>query len=72
MPIESKALHGLDSLLSIVQMPAGVPVATMAIGGAANAALYAARILALHDPALAAALDERSARVASEVEAIEL
>ena len=72
VPIESKALHGLDSLLSIVQMPAGVPVATMAIGGAANAALYAARILALHDPALAAALDERSARVASEVEAIEL
>ena len=72
VPIESKALHGLDSLLSIAQMPAGVPVATMAIGGAANAALYAARILALHDPALAAALDERSARVASEVEAIEL
>jgi 5-(carboxyamino)imidazole ribonucleotide mutase len=72
VPIESKALHGLDSLLSIVQMPAGVPVATMAIGGAANAALYAARILALHDPALAAALDERSARVAGEVEAIEL
>jgi 5-(carboxyamino)imidazole ribonucleotide mutase len=72
VPIESKALHGLDSLLSIVQMPAGVPVATMAIGGAANAALYAARILALHDPALATALDERSARVAGEVEAIEL
>jgi 5-(carboxyamino)imidazole ribonucleotide mutase len=72
VPIESKALHGLDSLLSIVQMPAGVPVATMAIGGAANAALYAARILALHDPALAAALDERSARIAGEVEAIEL
>ena len=72
VPIESKALHGLDSLLSIVQMPAGVPVATMAIGGAANAALYAARILALHDPALAAALDERSARIAGEVEATEL
>jgi len=72
VPIESKALHGLDSLLSIAQMPAGVPVATMAIGGAANAALYAARILALHDPVLAAALDERSARIAGEVEAIEL
>jgi 5-(carboxyamino)imidazole ribonucleotide mutase len=72
VPIESKALRGLDSLLSIVQMPAGVPVATMAIGGAANAALYAARILALQDPVLAAALDERSARVAREVEAIEL
>ena len=72
VPVESRALKGLDSLLSIVQMPAGVPVATMAIGGAANAALYAARILALNDPALAAALDERSARVADEVEAIEL
>jgi 5-(carboxyamino)imidazole ribonucleotide mutase len=72
VPIESKALKGLDSLLSIVQMPAGVPVATMAIGGAANAALYAARILALNDPALTAALDERSARIAGEVEAIEL
>ncbi len=53
VPVESKALKGLDSLLSIVQMPAGVPVATMAIGGAANAALYAARILALTDTALA-------------------
>ena len=72
VPMRSSMLDGLDSLLSIAQMPAGVPVATMAIGGAANAALYAARILALHDPALAAALDERSARVASEVEAIEL
>ena len=46
VPIESKALHGLDSLLSIVQMPAGVPVATMAIGNAKNAALFAVRILA--------------------------
>ena len=49
VPVESKALKGLDSLLSIAQMPAGVPVATMAIGGAANAALFAARILALTD-----------------------
>jgi 5-(carboxyamino)imidazole ribonucleotide mutase len=72
VPIQSKALKGLDSLLSIVQMPAGVPVAAMAIGGAANAALYAARILALNDPALAAALEARTARIASEVEAIEL
>jgi 5-(carboxyamino)imidazole ribonucleotide mutase len=72
VPCPSRALQGQDSLLSIVQMPAGVPVATMAIGGAANAALYAARILALHDPALAAALDERSARIAGEVEATEL
>jgi 5-(carboxyamino)imidazole ribonucleotide mutase len=72
VPIQSKALKGLDSLLSIVQMPAGVPVAAMAIGGAANAALYAARILALNDPALADVLAARTARIASEVEAIEL
>jgi 5-(carboxyamino)imidazole ribonucleotide mutase len=72
VPVESKALKGLDSLLSIAQMPAGVPVATMAIGGAANAALYAARILALHDAALAKKLTERVARIAAEVEAIEL
>jgi 5-(carboxyamino)imidazole ribonucleotide mutase len=69
VPVESKALKGLDSLLSIAQMPAGVPVATMAIGGAANAALYAARILALTDDALAERLEERTARIAREVEA---
>jgi 5-(carboxyamino)imidazole ribonucleotide mutase len=50
VPVPSKALKGMDSLLSIVQMPAGVPVATMAIGGAVNAALFAARIVALGDP----------------------
>ena len=72
VPVESKALKGLDSLLSIAQMPAGVPVAAMAIGGAANAALFAARILALHDPELARKLDERVARVTAEVEAIAL
>ena len=72
VPVESKALKGLDSLLSIAQMPAGVPVATMAIGGAANAALFAARILALHDAELARKLDERVARVTADVEAIEL
>ena len=72
VPVESKALKGLDSLLSIAQMPAGVPVATMAIGGAANAALFAARILALHDKDLARKLDERVARIAADVEAIEL
>ncbi|MGA2396279.1 MAG: 5-(carboxyamino)imidazole ribonucleotide mutase [Candidatus Lustribacter sp.] len=69
VPVESKALKGLDSLLSIAQMPAGVPVATMAIGGAANAALFAARILALTDAALAQRLAERTARIAREVEA---
>lgn len=59
VPIQSKALNGLDSLLSIVQMPAGVPVATFAIGvaGAKNAALFAAQILAVSDPALRARLD---------------
>ncbi|MBV8581558.1 MAG: 5-(carboxyamino)imidazole ribonucleotide mutase [Candidatus Eremiobacteraeota bacterium] len=72
VPVQSKALNGLDSLLSIAQMPAGVPVATMAIGGAANAALFAARILALHDADLARRLDERVARITAEVEAIEL
>src|SRR5579884_198623 len=60
VPIQSKALNGLDSLLSIVQMPAGVPVATMAIGNAANAALLAARILALSDPELARVLKQRA------------
>lgn len=53
IPIKSAALNGLDSLLSIVQMPSGIPVATMAINGAKNAALYAVSILALGDAALA-------------------
>ena len=53
VPVQSKALSGMDSLLSIAQMPAGVPVATMAIGNATNAALLAVRILALNDSALA-------------------
>ncbi len=58
VPIQSRALNGLDSLLSIVQMPAGVPVATMAIGkaGAVNAALYAVAILAATRPDLRAKL----------------
>jgi len=56
VPIPLSQLDGLDSLLSIVQMPRGVPVATVAIGNAENAALLAARIVALSDPAVAAAL----------------
>jgi 5-(carboxyamino)imidazole ribonucleotide mutase len=72
VPVESKSLKGLDSLLSIAQMPAGVPVATMAIGGAANAALFAVRILALNDQELARKLHERVVRITEEVEAIEL
>jgi len=60
VPMESRALHGLDSLLSIVQMPAGVPVATFAIGqaGAVNAALFAAAMLGLSDPTTAQAVDD--------------
>ncbi|MBP7241498.1 5-(carboxyamino)imidazole ribonucleotide mutase [Amaricoccus sp.] len=59
VPVQSAALSGLDSLLSIVQMPKGVPVATFAIGaaGAANAGLFAAALIATTDPALAARLD---------------
>jgi 5-(carboxyamino)imidazole ribonucleotide mutase len=56
VPVQTRALGGMDSLYSIVQMPRGYPVATMAIGGAANAGLMAAQILALSDPALAARL----------------
>lgn len=58
VPMQTKALGGLDSLLSIVQMPSGVPVATMAIGGAKNAALLAAEIFALTDPHLEEKLKE--------------
>ena len=57
VPVQTKALAGVDSLYSILQMPKGYPVATMAIGGAANAGLMAAAILALADPALARRLD---------------
>ncbi|MGH8205954.1 MAG: 5-(carboxyamino)imidazole ribonucleotide mutase [Steroidobacteraceae bacterium] len=68
VPVQSRALNGLDSLLSIVQMPAGVPVATFAIGcaGATNAALFAAGLLAPRYPAIARALaDQRSAQTAA-------
>ncbi|MEZ5871047.1 MAG: 5-(carboxyamino)imidazole ribonucleotide mutase [Nitratireductor sp.] len=71
VPVTSKALSGQDSLLSIVQMPAGVPVGTLAIGeaGAVNAGLMAAAILALADPAIAARLDAwRAARTAAVAE----
>jgi len=64
VPIASKALSGQDSLLSIVQMPAGVPVATVAIGNATNAGLLAAEILATSDVELAARLDEHRAEMA--------
>lgn len=57
VPIHTQLLGGLDSLLSMVQMPRGIPVATVAIGNAENAALLAVAILALSDPALAVRLD---------------
>lgn len=67
VPVKSKALKGLDSLLSIVQMPAGVPVASLAINGARNAALFAISILALQDEALAAKLDAFRAKQTADV-----
>jgi 5-(carboxyamino)imidazole ribonucleotide mutase len=74
VPVESRVLHGVDSLLSIVQMPRGVPVGTLAIGaaGAANAGLLAAAILARHDPDVRSSLEsyrrEQTAAVAEEPE----
>ena len=74
VPVESRALKGMDSLLSMVQMPAGVPVATMAIGeaGATNAGLLAVAVLARHDPDLASRLDAFRAARAEQVRATEL
>jgi 5-(carboxyamino)imidazole ribonucleotide mutase len=64
VPVQSRALNGMDSLLSIAQMPAGIPVGTLAIGraGAVNAALLAAAVLALHDEGLATALEAYRAK----------
>lgn len=70
VPVQTRTLSGVDSLYSIVQMPKGYPVATMAIGGAANAGLMAAGILAISDPDLAMRLDGwRAALSASIAEA---
>jgi len=66
VPIESKALKGLDSLLSIVQMPSGVPVATVAVDGARNAGLLAVQILAVADPSLQKQLVRFKTRLAAE------
>ncbi len=66
VPIESKALKGLDSLLSIVQMPSGIPVATVAIGGARNAGLLAVQILSTGNTALQKKLVTFKARLAEE------
>ncbi len=66
VPVPSKALSGLDSLLSIVQMPAGVPVATVAIGGGRNAGLLAIQILATSNPELRTALIAYKGRLAEQ------
>ena len=72
VPVQTKALSGVDSLHSIVQMPPGIPVATVAIGGGKNAGLLAAQILALSDPALAQRLsDYRRALTDSVAETLE-
>ena len=67
IPCKSSALDGIDALLSTVQMPTGVPVATVAINGAANAALLAIQILGVADPEIAARLDEKKAKDAAAV-----
>jgi 5-(carboxyamino)imidazole ribonucleotide mutase len=69
VPVPLQHLSGLDSLLSIVQMPAGIPVATMSIGGARNAGILAARILALADRGLAKKLDAYARRLSEETHA---
>ena len=69
IPMHTTSLGGRDSLYSIVQMPSGIPVATVAIGGGKNAGLLAAKILAVSDSALLARLKEYSANMAAEVEA---
>ena len=68
VPINSEPFKGLDALLSTVQMPGGVPVATMAVNGAKNAALFAAEILALQNNALAEKLSAYRKQMAAEVE----
>jgi 5-(carboxyamino)imidazole ribonucleotide mutase len=68
VPVQLATLDGLDSLLSIVQMPAGIPVATVSINGARNAGLLAARILASTDPALGDALEDYARELGAQVE----
>ncbi len=67
IPVKSSTLDGLDALLSTVQMPAGIPVATVAIDGAANAALLAVQMLGIEDPSLGARLDASRAAAAEAV-----
>ena len=69
VPVKTRALSGVDSLYSIVQMPSGIPVATVAINGGANAGLLAAKILATSDPELLARLKAYSQELKEQVEA---
>ncbi len=67
VPVLTKSLHGVDSLYSIVQMPGGIPVATVAIGGGKNAGLLAVRILAVNDANLTTALDHYATQLEADV-----
>ena len=67
IPVKSSTLDGLDALLATVQMPSGIPVATVAVGGAKNAAVLAAQILAVSDDALAAKLDADRVDMAAQI-----
>ncbi|MCL6519395.1 MAG: 5-(carboxyamino)imidazole ribonucleotide mutase [Armatimonadetes bacterium] len=69
VPIKSASLNGLDSLLSIVQMPSGVPVATVSINGAKNAGILAAQILSVKYPEIREKVKEYKAKLAAEIEA---
>ncbi|MCB0226691.1 MAG: AIR carboxylase family protein, partial [Anaerolineae bacterium] len=71
VPVKTRTLQGVDSLLSIVQMPAGVPVATMAIGNAKNAGLMAARILGVKYPAISARLEAYAQSMIEKVDAMQ-
>jgi len=68
VPINATPLNGMDALLATVQMPSGIPVATMAVNGAKNAALFAVQILAGQDAKLAEKLEEHRENLAKEVE----
>jgi 5-(carboxyamino)imidazole ribonucleotide mutase len=72
VPVKSRALNGVDSLLSIVQMPGGVPVGTMAINGAKNAALYAISILGINDKEVSKKLEEYREKQTKDVLSSEL
>ncbi len=71
IPMKGGAMDGLDALLATVQMPSGIPVATVALNGAKNAAVLAAQILAVSDEALAARLDEARQKMADQIAAKE-